>query len=337
MFPDHSPLDHRKGLLAKRWVSGWIALCGLGLVLGFMAGARSSAPPALPTPSTQDLTDLDRRVRAMDQDQLYELQRQRDAFYALPQDRQQKMRELHQAIESHPQRDQLRSTLKKFYAWYRNLSVTEQPKIADEVDLTRRMILVQEIRRRQAQENSFLPFPRQDLEAAEIWVKEFAKRKEPELRERLEKVMRESPRTGFASSRDGAGATQLRDLEAEVILRRLVFASFRPGRDNSLQEIFSDQDLDELFGRFTPEGRRHVPTTRSERIRTFVGVMMRPYLSDEDLQKFYVNDLSAEHREYLDRMPPELLNRQLRAWYFEKNYIGRTPQLPNRRFPDRLP
>jgi hypothetical protein len=277
--------------------------------LGIFAGARTA--PATPRIITAaELKASDARVRSMDQEQLFELRRKRDTFYALPPAQQNAMRKLSQQIQAHPHAERLMTVLKRFYSWYRGLDSIAQPKILDETDLEKRVTAIQQLMRDQSRDSNALPFSNRDLEVVEKWVDDFA-------RERSEEIKKIANQLAEDTSNNPNVNQMVRmmfrgEIAPAALFRRLINFAF--------------VDLAKLFAGFSSEGQSMVPEGREARLRLLLTLVRRPYASEEDLHKFYVQELTAEQRDSLDRMPPERMNRELRQLYIQKKY-----QLPGRR------
>gem|GEM_PF-3337640 len=322
--------------------AGWLILLLLSCLLGSLAAAKPAAPSAtqgetasdsirsgngLLTNSLQnnDLATADARIRAMDQEQLFELRRKRDTFYSLPPARQETLRKLYATIDQHAQRDRLLLVLQRFYSWYRSLDPIVQPKILDETDLDKRIAMIQDLLREQSRDTNILPFSNRDLELVEKWVEEFSASHRDELR----KLARELSQ----SSSDNPGMDAMirmmfrGDIAPDAIFRRLINFAFAPGRNKvEVLALVTDEELKQLFSSLSPDGQTHVPEGREPQLQLLWTLVRRPYASDEDLHKFYVQELSPDQRDQLDRMSPERMNRELRQLYIQKKY-----QLPGRR------
>lgn len=322
-------------LLSATQVSAWrfggllLLLSGLGVGLGVLAGARTPAaavPVALPAPTAAELRDADTRVRSMDEEQLFELRRKRDTFYSLPAARQTELRQFYAQLKTHPQSQRLMTVLKRFYSWYRSLDAISQPRILDETDLEKRVTAIQRLMREQARDTNVLPFSTRDLELVEKWVDDFSKNRKEQLKEVTDRLSRspggDNPGVNAVVRMMFAG-----DIAPDALFRRLINFAFAPGREDiGLLKLVSDEDLGQLFASFSAEGQTQVPEGRESRLRLLWTLVRRPYASEEDLHKFYVQELTAEQRDSLDRMSPERMNRELKQLYIQKKY-----QLPGRR------
>lgn len=280
---------------------------------------RANASPA------RALELADARIRAMDQEQLFELRRKRDTFYSLPRARQDELRNLYAAIDQHPQRDRLLLVLQRFYSWYRGLDPIVQPKILDETNLDKRIGMIQDLLREQSRDTNILPFSNRDLELIEKWVDEFSTGRRDELRKLAVELSQ--------SSSDNPGIDAMvrmmfrGDIAPDALFRRLINFAFAPGRNNlEVLKLVTDEDLKQLFASLSPEGQAQVPEGREPQLQLLWTLVRRPYASDEDLHRFYVQELTPDQRDQLDRMSPERMNRELRQLYIQKKY-----QLPGRR------
>jgi hypothetical protein len=315
---------------ASRWLrcpefwAPWMLVIIASIGLGIVAGARP-APPVPRVATSAELKEADTRVRSMDQEQLFELRRKRDTFYALPPAQQAAMRDLYQQIQAHPHAERLMTVLKRFYSWYRGLDPIIQPKILDETDLEKRVTAIQQLMRDQSRDSNALPFSNRDLEVVEKWVDDFARERSEEIKKIANKLAED---TSNNSNVNQMVRMMFRgEIAPAALFRRLINFAFVPGRANpQLLDIVKDEDLAKLFASFSSEGQSMVPEGREARLRLLLTLVRRPYASEEDLHKFYVQELTAEQRDSLDRMPPERMNRELRQLYIQKKY-----QLPGRR------
>lgn len=332
--------------------AAWLVLLLASCLLGSLAAARPATPRRPQEPAAnavrevppargeinapasdllasnlqpRDLEAADARIRAMDQEQLFELRRKRDTFYSLPPARQEELRRLYAAIDQHPQRDRLLLVLQRFYSWYRGLDPIVQPKILDETNLDKRITMIQELLREQSRDTNILPFSNRDLELVEKWVEEFSTTRRDELR----KLARELSQ----SSSDNPGIDAMvrmmfrGEIAPDALFRRLINYAFAPGRNNlEALSLVSEADLKQLFASLSAEGQAQVPEGREPQLQLLWTLVRRPYASDEDLHKFYVQELTPDQRDQLDRMSPERMNRELRQLYIQKKY-----QLPGRR------
>lgn len=317
-----SPLK-RWPIRPRTWGS-WLLILLISVGLGILAGARTAR--STPREATsKELIEADAQVRSMDQEQLFELRRKRDTFYALPVAQQIKLRNLYQQIDEHPHSDRLMTVLKRFYSWYRSLDTITQPKILDETDLEKRVSAIQQLMRDQSRDSNALPFNNRDLELVEKWLDDFARDRNEEINRVTNQLAQE---TGGNTNLNPMIRMMFRgDIAPAALFRRLINFAFVPGRANpELLDIVKDEDLAKLFESFSSEGQSLVPDGREARLRLLVTLVRRPYASEEDLHKFYVQELTAEQRDSLDRMPPERMNRELRQLYIQKKY-----QLPGRR------
>lgn len=302
----------------------WLLATLVSIGLGIIAGARTApSPPRVAT--AKELKEADARVRSMDQEQLFELRRKRDTFYALPPAQQAEMRNLYQQINAHPHSDRLMTVLKRFYSWYRGLDSIAQPKILDETDLEKRVAAIQQLMREQSRDSNALPFSNRDLEVVEKWLDDFANERSEEIKNITNRLAEDA--NGNANVNAMVRMMFRGEIAPAALFRRLINFAFVPGRANpQLLDIVKDEDLAKLFGSFSSEGQSLVPEGREARLRLLLTLVRRPYASEEDLHKFYVQELTAEQRDSLDRMPPERMNRELRQMYIQKKY-----QLPGRR------
>jgi hypothetical protein len=283
------------------------------------SGSFSSRPVAL------DLAAANARVRAMDQEQLYELRRKRDTFYSLPPARQEDLRKLAATIDQHPNRDRLLVVLQRFYSWYRGLDPLVQSRILDETDLEKRVAMIQDLLRDQSRDINILPFSNRDLELVEKWVEDFSGNRRDALRKLAGELAQSS---GDNPGVDAMIRMMFRgDIAPDALFRRLINFAFASGRNNlKVLALVTDEDLRQLFNSFSPEGQTHIPEGREAQLQLLWTLVRRPYASDEDLHKFYVQELTPDQRDRLDRMSPERMTRELRQLYIQKKY-----QLPPRR------
>ena len=264
----------------------------------------------------------DSRIRSMDPEQLSELRRKKKQFDNLTDSEREELREFHAALQQHPERASLTSVMRSYYEWYKLLDSNDQTKVSSKVDLAERVILIHEMRKKQAEQSS--PFPDKDLQAFSKWLEEIASNKTEEIRAEFARFMKDRQRRPNEFSRPPNGTENPESVEPRVMLRRLLVNELmRGGRGNSgrgrpegyLKSIITDSDYDDLISRLTTENQKRFqdsPENPGRSMRALQMLVLRPYATEVELQQFYFKELTAKQRDELDKMSPEFVSGQLR-------------------------
>jgi hypothetical protein len=324
--------------LVKNWgvyvVTPMAALVVGGASLFFLSAKIPLTSETIST-AVNAATD-DSRIRNMNQEQLADLRRKKNQFDELTEAERVELRELHTALQLHPDRERLTSVMKLYYEWYKMLDSNDQTRVSSKVNLAERVTLIHEMRKKQAEQSS--PFPDKDLKAFSEWLEEIASNNVEDIRTEFaiytkenQRRFEENHRRSIGNSRSSDGNESRGDKEEEILprvmLRRLLVSDLAIGgrgggsrnRGNEyLKSIITDSDYNVLISRLTPESQlrfQETPENPNGKMRALRVLVFRPYATEVELQQFYVSELTAQQRDELDKMSPEWMNRQLRSLF----------------------
>ncbi|HMP79125.1 MAG TPA: hypothetical protein PKD54_06715 [Pirellulaceae bacterium] len=283
------------------------------LVCVGMLGVVAAVTPELETALTQRYDANSRRLEQMSSNEVLSLKRKLKRFERLPAERQAQLRDFHQRLVAHPRRESLQRTLRLYFEWLASLDSKRQAELMDMQDHGQRLAKIREIRTEQTRALSFLPDS--DFEHFDVWLRELAQDKQELIRE----VFRSTQRAGR------------RDLELdensppERLVRLLI-------RSPGLQSrIILDDDIRHLRDELSEMTSQMMADETIAR-NVIVHFVRNQFVGPEELQRFYVHELSPELRDELDKLPPDQMASQLRRMYQLKQ-IG----IPRDQWGRRLP
>jgi hypothetical protein len=238
---------------------------------------------------------------------------------------QQKLRELHAAIDRHPRSAQLSETLEKYHEWLKTLRPEERAELL-ELNGTERMARVEQLmqkhrdeieRRRPRGPVGDPALTRDDQRIIANWVDELVWSQRETLIKGLPKERRKQL--------DSRSEPQQR--------RELAFFAFQNWRDGKTS--LPDDEVARLIAQLSPEARSSyqreaTPDARMQLVKQWIvqstfsrfspGSMRRSWasVSAEELDRFMKQDLPPEERKRLLDLPREQLNEELRQLYLRR-------------------
>ncbi|MDP6444045.1 MAG: hypothetical protein QGG36_01450 [Pirellulaceae bacterium] len=259
------------------------------------------------------------RVAALSPSELKELQRKRTRFSQLDVVEQERLRDLHAALRSHEKSTQLQSVLNRYSAWLKTLPAGQRAELLG-LPMTERVERIKSIMAEQ-EESRFERLAASQLNSSDhrvmmSWMREFV----TSHSEKLTLLLPEEVRSRLSAISDGQ--------------RRAVLYSTLGRNDDALEIIRQHVDIDELSQKLSEKARGTLraetdPLRRAAIIRNwsraaamsgFYGARSMPEVSDEELTRFYKEELNDNSREYLNSLPAEKMKRELKRWYvFRKN------------------
>jgi hypothetical protein len=244
------------------------------------------------------------------------LAKKRERFERLSVDEQQRYREFHRELESHPDAERLIRILENYSTFLQSLTSIERAKLAD-LPLDERIAEVQTLKQRQdwrafnrLAEQSVTP---KDLEALFVWIGEVALAHEPQVQDAFFSMNPE-----FDPARLPKKSTDKARFWSGFIIGQL---------SEDTLKIPTDAEIDELSQRLSPSAQEflNLATDRAEKLRRlrgwlFVGWMSRRRntISEEELELFFAEQLTEEERQTLDQKSPEDRLDLLREMYVRR-------------------
>ncbi len=262
------------------------------------------------------------QVRDLSAEEKLELQQKKERFEALSPDEQQRMRELHQKLQAHEQSENLQQVLQRYDRWLGTLTSGQRAKLLA-MPVPERIEQIREMKRR-SEESLFGLITSSRLSPTDArlvfdWLDKLAAEKEASLREQLDPRSR-----GWIDQiREGP---RRRSMILRILLREQG-AEALPQPTSEEVEALVAQLSAEAQERF----RSQKDPAQQERLvqlwiqAALLSRLLPPPVSDEELQRFFVEDLSADERESLERLPRDVMSHELRKRYFHYQLRRRLP------------
>ncbi len=270
------------------WVMILSCATGSGLMAALTIGANRASPAHTEVNS--------QRLEAMSSNEILALKRKLKRFERMTAEHQSRLRDFHARLHAHPKRANLMRTLKQYYEWLASLDSKLQAEVVDTLDHQQRLARIREIRTEQARALSFLPVS--DFENFDEWLRDLANQKQELIRELFRSVQR-----------PGRRELELDESSPPERLVRLLIRT--PGYQS---RIIDDADIQSL--------RKHLSESTAQMMadpniarNLIVHFVRNQYVGPEELQRFYVHELTAELRDELDKLPPDQMAAQLRRIY----------------------
>jgi hypothetical protein len=270
-----------------------------------------------------DSLDVQRqRLEQMSPEDRESLRRRSERFYHLPEPERQRLRDLHQQLDSHPEGQRLREVMQSYTEWLRTISSGERAELLS-LPADERLARIKELKQQQETQR-FRGFvdrqlTRDDLGKIYAWLDEVVKRNEPQLMAQLSEERRE-----FI----------LEEQDEQRRRRRLMFAVWsRRGPDEtgaSPLDPITPEDIPELIASLSAEAKTALAEARGlEEKRALLQRWSRaamfarqaPNVDDKTLMEFF-DKLASEHRQRLEGLPRDEMLRDLERWYVDARFRG---------------
>ncbi len=297
-----------------------------GLFLDKDAAASGESPEKADPP----LAERRETVEKMDPDEEEQLREVAVRFAELPPDERQLMQQLHQALLTDPDADQLRAVMRRYCDWLRTLSSYSRTDLT-EMDPQKR---VEWIKKRLEDERLHEGGGRlgnDDLAKLRKWSFDYAAKYEKQ----------------FLASLSDTERKRLAELNNPRTRRwmvyEMIFQRWREADDEKPLPMMNDAELKLLRGQLSPPARKRlesVPPAAQWKMAAgwlrqgmrrpgqFGGGPGAPGFDDERLARFFEEELDGEQRDRLLGMSPEDMQRELRRMFLQHT---RSQQGPHRR------
>ncbi len=303
--PVFGPLDPR-GDKSRRWRQKVLGCLALAALLAATLGAAET------------LAQRRRRVEAMSVEQRDELFRNEKDFRGLPAADQRRMWDLHDEIESSPDRDKLRAVMNRYSKWveaqkpFRRSTLSDKKKTANE-----RVAIVKEFLKKPL--GQAIGLDDKDRQALTDWLDRYTKLHAARFLENL------ANRPGIAKLKPEQQLAVLR----ENLLRRWL----TPGPNGQLP--FADMERAGLLAAISPELRAKLQAKKPEEQAQIIAEWIRETASrsselDEQLCGYFVSTINDEngYRDWLMSLPVEEMDKNLSAAYSAHLKQSKLPEPP---------
>jgi hypothetical protein len=274
------------------------------------AGDATAAAPKAPTVATETPLAQRERVEKMTPQGKDQLGRKAQRFFDLPLDEQRQLRDLHAAIQQHPQRDELYRVMFSYYDWLKTLTSGE-PTDLHQLPPNERLAKIKQIEGKR--------LATEDRQAIETWARKLAQ--DRKLDRRFD------GRSG--PPRDGRGEGPPRDggrppggPGEDPPIRYLLFGLTSNFGNKGIQ--LTKQEIDQLRQTLTPPRKDYLALLNLQEQRDQVQDWMRsvawrpasrPNLTEDQIRTM-LKEMSPEQREQVLRRSPQDMHRYLRDRFY---------------------
>jgi hypothetical protein len=270
------------------------------------------------------------RVEQMNDQQKRQLLEKKKLFEGLDEAEQQRLRVLHKQLLDAPDHDVLVDVMKQYSQWIRSLpngqrvGLLSMP-VAERVEAIRQIQLDQQ--ERQLRELSGSQLGLEDSRVISVWLNKLLKTHGREIKESEERILLQmSPTQRRWLSRMPGSPQRDRIFAASLIIQ--VSRSENPFRTT----IPVHEELTKLVGQLSERSQELYEALQGEEPRRqtlarwiYVAALRSlRMVSEEELVRFYLEDLSPEDREDLDHFSGDRFRRALNDYYLRDKGI-RTP------------
>lgn len=264
------------------------------------APAGDSTGQTVKAPSVPIETPLARRERVekMTFQEKDQLGRKAQRFFDLPLDEQRQLRELHAAMQQHPQRDELYRVMFDYYDWLKTLTAGE-PTDLHQLGAAERLAKIKQIEGKR--------LANEDRQVVETWARDLVKTRGIESR-------LGPPRDG---PRPPGGPGD------EHSARFLLFGLASNFGNKGIVQL-TKQEIDGLHEKLSEPRKNYLASLNLAEQRTQVqdwmrSVAWRPYSRPnltEDQVRTLLKEMTADRREELLKRSPQDMQRYLRDIYY---------------------
>ncbi len=274
-------------------------------------GAAGAAESAAPQPPVADAAP--QRLDSLSAAEKKELQSRQERFDRLDEKEQDRLRQLHAELSQAPDGAQLQQVLQRYATWLQTLPSGARADLlslppADRVAEIKRLLQEQSAARMRSYVSR--PLSDDDLRTIANWMEDIVKRREPEILARL--PMLENHLAQMPDSK--------RRLQALLVMAQRLGSSARRDWLRPAAE-----DIERLKSQLSPEAQEDLAKAQAEgRLPELAEAWMRaamfsrfagPAVDREQLRKFYVEELDADQRAYLESLPPGRMQFELQRMY----------------------
>ena len=273
--------------------------CALILAACLFSQASLQADDALVREKIENLSSSEKE----------ELLRKREQFERLPPKEQDRMRQLHDSIESHSDVEQLQSVVEQYSAWLKTLSTSQRIDLLS-LSPDERLERIREIKRR-SEIDRFGRFTTRKLSMNDVreiftWLDdELISGDQERMLARLDSSERESL--------------------SKVDRRRRNLQMLKMVLEKD-EDIPTSVQIDKLVDKLSQEAQREfraqeTDSDKRKLARSWIHAatasrMRPPKISAEELERYFREDLRPEEREELERMPRDRMQFELSRMYF---------------------
>jgi len=279
--------------------------------------------------SLRDPTTARQTIEQMSLDEQEQLLRRQEQFASLSSDERQKIREFYDRLERASDGDELRLVMRRYHQWLSTLPPYDKVELVD-LDAKDRLIPIKLLLAVEQQKQVLT----QDVVGLKSWITDYASRHEGQLLEALPEMAR----------------VRLKKFPEQFRHSLLGFSILRLRQDAPGENgvPLAEDDLDDLCSRLSEQTQAKLQglsdAERWQRIQRTVDLAFQqgrsntnrhllPQAPEEELDRFFEEELTAKQRDDLLGLPGDEMRRELRKQYFEKTMGLKFPTHGPRRGP----
>ena len=309
-------MKHSRSIWQHVFPTGRLPRCSVfGLMMLFELALTGQALGQVSAPGM-----VEDRLRQLNETELIELARNREDFDSKTPEQQQQLRDFHQQLINHPDREKLERVMQQYHDWLATLDEQNRAKVLD-LPPIERIAKINQIRRQQSIDwlGKIGPtqLPKEDAVPVYWWYEEMLKSKQELIYDVAKQLVNRN-------MIDLQNELLTRELMRSQSYRRSAFAMQRNVAERlliaiqeqspeSLNDIFFSSDINSLMNYLSNEGRKIVeksePLERSRLVVRWISdareIKSRDSISQRELENFYRTELKPETRDELDAMSSE--------------------------------
>jgi len=263
-----------------------------------------------------DVLEQRRQLEAMTAEQQEQLRHRREEFNSLAPTEQKRLRGLHEALATDPQRAELEAVMHRYCRWLDDLPAYRVGEL-EELDLDERVARIKRLREAELEQRALRASP-QDLMGLFRWMQALAAEQEARLVQSLPPERRASLERLNPGLRRG-------------MTLWLMWQRWRVFRAGGGIPPLDEKQLAEMRSKLTPETRRRLeqmsPAEQWQTVAGWIREEVRrrftsrghsglvPLMDDEALAEFFENELTDEQRDRLLNLSGDEMQRELQRMY----------------------
>ena len=279
--------------------------------------------------SSVDYAAREDRVKSMSAVELEELRNKLKRYELLSPEDRSKVETLHRQLQSHEQKDELTSVMIAYYKWLLTLKEEERRSIQT-ASQSERLAVIKQIRREKQYELFMITenttLSKEDIQQIFDWAREFAFNNGEQAYSRLEALSDNKDVREFLETRERflrrSNEERRSELKRRIGQSTLLFLN--QINSNEVIQLITEDDLAQLVSRFSVEARAVLEAEHIEDQQDMVRGWMinaikvsrnpnRYNFTQEEMHKFYNEQLTPKEREQLDKLSEDEFTRELRA------------------------
>jgi hypothetical protein len=299
-----------------------IADCGWRIADGALASLAAVLIVGLAAVAWADShAERAQKLAKLTADEKEELLRKKERFDKLEPEEQERLRKLHELLESRPDAQQLGTVMENYANWLKGLLPAQRSEVLSlpvdqRIGRIKEIVKIQESQR--FRDFAELLLPPEDQEKIYQWLDKFVAEHEKEILDAIQ------------SDRD---RWRIRSISDDKARRKVLMIRIGFRHPESKIPFPSQDDIDEMAKGLSETTRKELakPPTEQERsnrtrglVLAAIGSIWYPHPSEEELRKYYAA-LPSESRAALENLDDSQLQKELRRMYRKEKYTERGP------------